>query len=424
MKTLFDIVLANRQGKERGLYSVCCAQPHIIEAAMCQSKLDNSIVLIEATANQVNQFGGYTGMEPADFVEFIEAIARRLSFPMDKVILGGDHLGPVCWVNEPFESAKVKSEALIAAYVKAGFKKIHLDTSMPCADDPLELTDEVVAERAAHLCKVAEKTAINTFGYSDISYVVGTEVPPPGGAKEEINTLEVTPKLRVAKTIECHQLAFNEQNLQLAWERVIALVVQPGVEFDHTQVFDFDNSKVTELSSYIQTVPNIVFEAHSTDYQKPQAYIDLVNSHFAILKVGPQLSFAMREAVFALSHIEEQLFSIEHRSNIRDVFETEMISNPKYWSKFYGEEVVNTKLLRKFSYSDRIRYYWNTAAVELALAKLLSNFEHQAIPLPLISQYLPEQYHQIRDGKLNADANSLIVSKIQSIIKLYANACN
>lgn len=424
MKTLFEIVLANRQGNKRGLYSVCCAQPHIIEAAMAQAKTDDSIILIEATANQVNQFGGYTGMQPEDFVKFIESIAKRIEFPMERVILGGDHLGPVCWADEPYESARLKSEQLIEAYVKAGFKKIHLDTSMPCEGDALELSDEVVAERAANLCMVAEKTARQTFGLSDICYVVGTEVPPPGGAKEEINTLEVTPCSRVAKTFESHQLAFSEQGLNDAWQRVIALVVQPGVEFDHTQVFDFDNSKVAELSNYIQTVPNIVFEAHSTDYQKPQAYIDLVASHFAILKVGPQLSFAMREAVFALSHIEEHLLSAENRSNIREVFETEMLSNPKYWDKFYSGDQEATKLLRKFSYSDRIRYYWNTPAVEQAFEKLLVNFKEKTIPLPLISQYFPEQYHDIRDGKLSANANRLILNKIQTVLKLYAQACN
>jgi tagatose-1,6-bisphosphate aldolase non-catalytic subunit AgaZ/GatZ len=39
----------------------------------------NTEVLIEATCNQVNQDGGYTGMTPADFRRFVEDIAARVS---------------------------------------------------------------------------------------------------------------------------------------------------------------------------------------------------------------------------------------------------------------------------------------------------------------------------------------------------------
>lgn len=391
---------------------------------MKQSKKDGSIVLIEATANQVNQYGGYTGMCPIDFVNFVERIAKQVDFPMSRVILGGDHLGPVCWVNEPYESAKARSEQLIESYVKAGFKKIHLDTSMPCLDDPQALTDDIVAERAAHLCQVAENAAIKAFGHSNICYVVGTEVPPPGGATEEIDAIEVTPKARVQQTLVTHEQAFNDEGLTDAWQRVIALVVQPGVEFDHIKVFDFEPSKATQLADFVKTVPNIVFEAHSTDYQKPSAYKALVTSHFAILKVGPQLTFAMREAIFALSHIEEQLFDDSQCSKIRETFEREMQANPNYWQRFYEGNEAQVALLRKYSFSDRIRYYWNTEAIESALEKLLANFDGVSIPLPLISQYLPEQYIAIREGELSNDARSLIINKIQAVTQVYANACS
>lgn len=107
----------------------------------------------------MNQFGGYTGMQPADFRDFVYNIARTVGFPAERIILGGDHLGPNCWQDEPAAVAMEKSIDLIKAYVAAGFSKIHLDASMSCADDPVPLDHGVVAERAARLCQAAEETA-------------------------------------------------------------------------------------------------------------------------------------------------------------------------------------------------------------------------------------------------------------------------
>ena len=120
----------------RGITSVCSAHPLVIEAALRRGKSESAAVLIEATCNQVNQEGGYTGMTPADFRRFVEEIAARIAFPAEQLILGGDHLGPNPWKALPAEEALARAEAMIAAYVDAGFRKIHLDTSMGCAGEP------------------------------------------------------------------------------------------------------------------------------------------------------------------------------------------------------------------------------------------------------------------------------------------------
>ncbi|WP_448551117.1 D-tagatose-bisphosphate aldolase, class II, non-catalytic subunit [Thalassotalea montiporae] len=423
MPDIRDIVSANRNGQACGIYSVCSAHPMVIEAAIEQAKQDNTPLLIEATANQVNQFGGYTGMLPADFMAFVGAIADKLDYPREQLILGGDHLGPVCWVNEPAEQAMNKADALIASYVAAGFKKIHLDTSMPCADDPTNLPDVTVALRAARLCAIAEQTAIKTFGDTDLVYIVGTEVPPPGGATEEIDELALTPVSRVKQTYQLHQQAFEQAGLSQAWQRVVGLVVQPGVEFDHTSLIDYQSDKAQALKACVQELPQVVYEAHSTDYQNDQAYIDLVKDHFAILKVGPQLTFALREALFALSYIEEQLVANEQRSYLRDICEQEMLEMPTNWQRFYPVPASKGELYRRYSYSDRIRYYWPNERIQAATETLLSNLAKIDIPLPLISQFLPEQYRAIRNGQLTADPHALVKAKIKQVTNSYANAC-
>lgn len=424
VNNIVKIINANRDGLNTGIYAVCCAQPLVIEAAISQAINDNSMVLIEATANQVNQFGGYTAMKPVDFINFVNEIADKMQFPIERIILGGDHLGPVCWVNESANTAMDKAKVLIESYVEAGFKKIHLDTSMPCADDPETLSDEIVAERAATLCQVAENTALRCFGCSDLVYVIGTEVPPPGGASEEIAELELTPVSRVEKTLQVHLNAFNQKGLAAVWQRVIAIVVQPGVEFDHTSIIDYDSSKAQSLRAFITQVPNIVYEAHSTDYQRADAYQALVADHFAILKVGPQLTYAMREALFALSHIEAEYITPEKCANLIAVIEQAMLDEPKYWQKFYQVSAEKTQLYRRYSYSDRIRYYWNTDQVEQALARLFANLSEHPMPLPLISQYLPEQYQKIRSGCLQNDPKAIVIDKIMQVTTVYAKACS
>ena len=423
MNDITEIINANRNGQARGIYAICSAHPLVIDAAIEQAKQDDTPILIEATANQVNQFGGYTGMLPADFLEFIGKIADKHNYPRERIIAGGDHLGPVCWVSETSEKAMAKARDLIASYVAAGFKKIHLDTSMGCSDDPELLPDEVVAQRAAELCEVAEKTAIATFGKSDLVFVVGTEVPPPGGATEEIEDLELTPTSRVQQTIDLHRDAFHARGLEGAWQRVIGLVVQPGVEFDHTSIIDYDSSKASELKTFIKTVDNIAYEAHSTDYQNDQAYVDLIKDHFAILKVGPQLTLAMREGLFALSYIEEQLIGNEKQSYLRQICEQEMLEAPNYWKKFYPVPASKGTLYRQYSYSDRIRYYWNQPRICAAITTLFDNLSEQPIPLPLISQFLPEQYKEIRANKLSATPQELVKAKIKQVTQSYAYAC-
>ena len=424
MKALLDLIRANKAGQPLGIYSVCSAHPQVLMAALAQAKQDDSPLLIEATANQVNQYGGYTGMQPADFIDFVYTLADEVQLKRSQVLFGGDHLGPVCWKQQSAEAAMRQAEQLISVYVAAGFQKIHLDTSMACADDVLPLSDTLIAERAARLCVVAEQTAIRHFGQSELCYVVGTEVPAPGGVSSLETTLEVTSVAHVAKTLADHQQAFAAAGLSDAvWQRVIAVVVQPGVEFDNTQIHHFQADKTAALAQFIRDIPQVVFEAHSTDYQPSQAYAQLVRQHFAILKVGPQLTFALREALFALCLIEQQLLPVEQQSCLIAVCEREMQRQPDYWQAFYQVSAEQQSLLRQFSYSDRIRYYWNLPSIAKAVEKLCHNLAGVTIPLPLLSQFLPVQYEAVLDGELTATPQALIQHKIRQVTARYAAAC-
>jgi tagatose-1,6-bisphosphate aldolase non-catalytic subunit AgaZ/GatZ len=97
---LDDLIRAQNRGEARGIVSICSANPYVIEASFQHALRVDSLVLIESTCNQVNQFGGYTGLTPDQFVTYVGIIAEKLNFPRQRLLLGGDHLGPYPWQVE------------------------------------------------------------------------------------------------------------------------------------------------------------------------------------------------------------------------------------------------------------------------------------------------------------------------------------
>ena len=422
MKVVQDIIAQHKAGRGVGIYSVCSAHPLVIEAALIHAHRRFEPVLIEATSNQVNQDGGYTGMRPQDFNQFVLSIAARVGVPPGQVLLGGDHLGPNSWQSLPAEAAMAKSEQLIEEYVAAGFRKIHLDCSMSCAGDPTPLGDAAVAARAARLCAVAERTWARCGGEAPV-YVVGTEVPVPGGAQEELGELALTDADAARATLDAHRQALQSAGLQQVWPRVIGLVVQPGVEFDHDKVIDFRPSRAGTLAAVAAAEPHLVYEAHSTDYQTPANLRALVQNHFAILKVGPGLTFAMREALWALDRIECEWLGRDRSSGLRQTVQKAMAAAPQFWSKYYLSQGRQLELDQQYSRSDRIRYYWPVPEVDSALNRLLANLDANPPPLSLVSQYLPLQYQAIREGRLRPRSRELVLHAVEQVLQQYAEAC-
>jgi len=94
---------------------------------------------------------------------------------------------------------------------------------------------------------------------------------------------------------------------------------------------------VRELSQFAEKQWQGVYEAHSTDDQTAAALRQMVCDHFAILKVGPWLTFAFREAVFALAAVEEEWLGDRKGiaiSGVRESLEEAMLANPQYWKGY------------------------------------------------------------------------------------------
>jgi D-tagatose-1,6-bisphosphate aldolase subunit GatZ/KbaZ len=425
--TLADLFDANRRGGARGIYAVCSAHRLVLEAACDTARDDGSPLLVEATCNQVNHRGGYTGLTPAAFRRELDAHARARGLAPDALILGGDHLGPNPWRHLEARRALDEAGAMIDAYVEAGFTKLHLDASMTCADDAAPLSDAVIAARAAQLCTAAERAAART-GAAPV-YVIGTEVPAPGGEAgadggDALAGIAVTRADSVRATLDAHRDAFARHGLDAAWSRVIAVVAQPGVDFDDRRVLDYEPARAAPLAASILHVPGLVFEAHSTDYQTETSLAALVRDHFAILKVGPALTFALREALFALSYIEDALYEqADDRSRLREVVDAAMRARPEHWAPYYRGDAAAQRLARQFSYSDRIRYYWLQPAVAAAVERLFGNLARRAPPETLVAQWLPEVYAARRAGALTDAPDAWVRHRIREVLSRYARAC-
>jgi D-tagatose-1,6-bisphosphate aldolase subunit GatZ/KbaZ len=422
---LDEIVASQKSGQALGIPSICSANPTVLRIAMQQALARSSPLLIESTSNQVNQDGGYTGQTPVKFYHFVQELARQAGLAEGQLIVGGDHLGPNPWQSQPAETAMVKACQLVADCVRAGYLKIHLDASMRLGGDPADGPDpEVAAQRAAEMCQAAETAWRDSRpGTPAPRYIIGTEVPLPGGEVSAMLELQVTRTESAEQTLEMTRAAFRKSGLENAWERVIGLVVQPGVEFGDRTVHAYHPQKAAALSHWIETVPGMVFEAHSTDYQTPKALTGLVRNHFAILKVGPGLTFALREALFALEGIEIELLPGKlagRTSHLQDVIETEMLASPGYWQRYYPGSAEEQRLMRRFSLSDRIRYYWPAPAVQAAQNRLMANLDEMILSPGLVSQYFPEWSDFSMDPPT---PQGLIEGRIRRILDQYWDAC-
>ena len=208
------------------------------------------------------------------------------------------------------------------------------------------------------------------------------------GAEE---TIAVTAATQVSATLEMFKKAFLKRGLHSAWERVIGLVVQPGWSFGDAKILQYDRAKAKPLSTALPSAPELVYEAHSTDYQLPSSLRQLVEDRSASLKVGPEPTFAYREAVLALSDVEHEMLEgkADRASQVRDALERAMLRNPRYWSDYYRGEEDAVRISRLYSYSDHCRYYWPEPEVQAEIKMLIENLTDNPPVLTLISQYLP-----------------------------------
>jgi D-tagatose-1,6-bisphosphate aldolase subunit GatZ/KbaZ len=420
---LYNLRKEHLSGSIGGQVAVCSAHPQVLLAAADQARRDDTLLLVEATANQVNLSGGYTGMTPADFATYMTRLAAESGLARNQIALGADHLGPYLWRQLPSNDAMARAEALARAFATAGYQKLHLDTGMGCGDDPPgHLPVEIAALRAAALCKAAESATLHGRRQPPW-YVIGTEAPAPGGALENNGFITVTDPHSLQAELEHYEKAFRLAGLDRAWERVLAVVVQPGVDFDDRHAAVYKPEAAAALSAFHDQLPGaMTFEIHATDYQPPLSLKQMVREHFILLKVGPCLTSALRKALFALAQIEDALPNLEQKSNLIAVMEQLMQAHPEHWHAHYHGTEEELFYLRRHSLRDRIRYYWPHARALRACEQLMINLQ-RPIAHTLMQQFFPDLTDTIANGALLPTPQAIVQAYIQSALRPYTEAC-
>ena len=255
---------------------------------------------------------------------------------------------------------------------------------------PSPLPETVIADRAATLAAVAEAQSAG----QRLHYVIGTEVPVPGGATEHLDTLTVTSPTAAAETLRLHRDAFAATGSPPRWTGSSRWWCSRGWSSGTKDVIAYAPEAASALSAARRDL-GLVFEAHSTDYQTPAALAALVRNGFAILKVGPWLTFALRETLYGLDAIAAELTGT---APLRAGMEALMLARPEHWQSHYHGTPAEQRLQRHFSYSDRIRYYWADPAAQALVTELMAQLPPR-LPETLISQYLAPAWPEVLSGR-------------------------
>ena len=416
-----SVLLNQIESKNKGIASYCTSNPFVLRYLLrIYRKLDLPL-LIEATANQVNQFGGYSGMTPDLFSDYVKSLACEEKFSLSNLILGGDHLGPLVWVNEEQEVAMEKAISLVSAFVQAGFQKIHLDTSMKLRGDAESFYDspQLVVKRGKILAQACEQIAKTKMGSSPI-YVIGSEVPVPGGeTNSESNDVKVTNSENLEKTLLAYAESFEDLNI---WNRVKAVVVQPGVEFGNDGIVTYRPENFQNLKEIIRKYPGMVFEGHSTDYQSSKTLSNMVADGIAILKVGPALTHAFINALFNLELLLDDLTS--RGKKFTTALQGCMQAQPKYWQAYVPQisSLTIRDCYKKYSLSDRARYYLGDPTVLKEIEEMFSVFAKVNVPVFMVDRYFPRQFRLILQGDLDFNLDSILEDEIKQVVIPYVYA--
>ncbi len=142
--------------QRKAVVSVCTANWFVLESVMRFQKEKDTFVMIESTSNQVNHRGGYSGLTPSDFRKMVLSLAERNGVQTRKLIVGADHVGPWPWLGLSAKEAMEEAKRLVSACVKAGYKKIHIDTSYRLAGDVI-YDKSIVARRRLSFAMLLSK---------------------------------------------------------------------------------------------------------------------------------------------------------------------------------------------------------------------------------------------------------------------------
>lgn len=396
---------------KHSLPSFCTANFNVIKILIIFAKYYNLPILLESTSNQVNQFGGYTGLTPRQFYKKIDKLKKKIKIKNKQVMIGADHLGPLPWKKLNSKIALKNAKTLIKKCISLKYDKIHIDSTIVCKDDK-NLNLNLIRSRSAKIFNTVPKKDIK-----NIFFVFGSEVPFAGGG----NTNKIKPS--VLNNIKVDYFLYNSilKNLNSNKKNKFSLVVEPGMAFSNSKI-SLPKLKKFKKNLSFSKKNNFSYEAHSTDYQRLVTLKKLVKNNFRFLKVGPELTFDFYQAIKKMEKIEDT--NCNQKSNISYELMKAMSKDNKYWKDYYKGTKKKIEFLKLNSYLDRMRYYWDSKNVKKSMIKLFKNID--TIPQKVLKKELKLKSNEEKQiDKINLkNSDYIIFYYLNSTIKKYYLACN
>jgi D-tagatose-1,6-bisphosphate aldolase subunit GatZ/KbaZ len=421
---LIDILEANRRGERKGIYAVESQNPTVQEVYLRQALADGSPALFEVSAEILDPHGQSGKILPEDFIGKVKQIAVKIGFPLDRLFFGVNGLSPSLWHGESVESALKKTRAFISDIVSLGFNKLGIHAGIHLKGDPADqlLPREVIIAREAALYQAAELAAAGLPDEEKPLYVI--DVHPGQGMIE--GKKDMVRKEDVENTVDRFALTAAAAGLPEIKERLLAARVFLGPGYDSEKVIPFDSSLLKKLSGCVYGYKPVIFEALQTDFQ-PQMVLDqLVDNHFALLSVGPELTYTMREALFSLAIMENETMIGKpgvYLSNFIIELDRAMQSAPQHWQKYYTGNGFEQLVARKYSLYDRSRFYWEDKEVRKTKKRLFDNLMEYPVPLTVLRQFMPYQYERVAAGELENKPDALVMDAVRRALCRYSCAC-
>jgi len=421
---LIDIMEANRGGERKGIYAVESQNPTVQEAYLRQALGDGSPALFEICAEMLDLHGQSGKILPDDFIANVKRSAGKTGFPRDRLFFGVNDLSPSLWKDESIESALKKTRAFISALISLGFNKLGIHAAIPLKGDlaDQQLSQEVIIAREAALYQAAEGAAAALPDEEKPLYVI--DLHPGQGMTEDQDNMAHKEDVKIA--IDRFAETAVAAGLPEMRERLLAVRIILGAGYNSEKVIPFGSSLLKELGGCVYGDKPVLLEALRTDFQ-PQMILDqLVDNHFAILSVGPELTYTMREVLFSMAMMENETMLGKpgvYLSNFIIELDRAMQSAPQHWEKYYSGNGFEQMIARKYSLYDRSRFYWEDKNVRKMKKRLFDNLIKYPIPLTVMRQFMPRQYERVAAGELENKPDALVMDAVRHALCRYSRAC-
>jgi len=421
---LIDIMGTNRRGERKGIYAVTSRNSTVQEVYLQQALADGSPALFEISVDMTGSPGKNGKILPYDFIAKVKQIVVKVGFPPDRLFFGINGLNPSLWQGESVEHTLKKTGAFISDLVGLGFNILGIHAGISLKGDPVDqlLPQKVIIAREAALYQAAERAAAAVPDEKKPLYVIDIH---PGQGMTEYQK-KVVRKEDVEIAVDRFSQTAAAAGLPEIKERLLAVRISLGPGYNGEKVIPFDSSLLKELGGCTYNSKGMMLEALQTDFQSRDMLDRLVNNHFALLSVGPELTYTLREALFSLAMMENETMIGKpgvYLSNFIIELDRAMQSAPQHWQKYYTGNGFEQLIARKYSLYDRSRFFWEDKNVRKMKKRLYDNMVKYPVPLTVLRQFMPRQYERVTAGKIENKPDALVMDAVRCALRRYSCAC-